>query len=120
MFFKSPSKKDLRILIALDQIGALITLRECLSRIRQNRIEDAVCSMEHALDCGITSLLSQIEGCDAVTKDLMAQEFKRLWLYRRDVPGYSTTDLAGLEQDLRNGMLRRRAEVQRILEQYRV
>src|ERR1041384_5287203 len=117
MFFKTPSKKKLRAIIAREQIGALITLREILTRIRQNRIEDAICGMEHALDCGITSLLSQSQGCDAVTKDFMVQELRRLSLYRQDVSGYPSAYLDQLEPDLRDGMLQTRAEVQKILEQ---
>jgi hypothetical protein len=119
MFFKSPSKKELRAVIALDQIGALITLRVCLALIREGKVEAAVSSMEHALDCGITSVLSQIQGCDAVTKDLMAQELRRLWLYRKDVTGYSRADLERLEPDLRDAMLRMRTEVEKVLEQYK-
>jgi hypothetical protein len=118
VFFQSPSKKEFRTLRALDQITALINLRESLAAIRANKMELAINDMEMCIDCGVTMLLSEIGGCDAVTKDLMAQEFRRLWLYRKDPPGYPSSYFDKVDAALRENILQRRAKVEEILKQY--
>jgi hypothetical protein len=119
MLFQSQSKKELRALWTLDQIGFLINLHECLTRIRANDIEDATDTMEMCLDYQILAIQRAMEKCDDVTRDLVATQLQRLWAYRKGAPGYSSNYLEKTERDLRRSILETRAEAEKILDEYK-
>lgn len=109
------TKKDLKCIMALGHMAALINIREALTRIRESRIEEAINGMEIFLDSTVISLFSNIDECDATTKELLIQELRRLGVYRSGKAGISSNYLDRLDAETRTKILEMRGKAEEIL-----
>jgi hypothetical protein len=112
-------KEELRAEMALDRTFELVNLRECLKFLRDNKTQSAADIMEIRLDGAVVSIARDLDHCKPSTKDVIACELKKLWLYRKESPGRSGSWLDGCDSTTREGLLRIRAEAERILNTYR-
>jgi hypothetical protein len=111
------SKKDASNLRVLDKITALITVRGCLDSLRRNRNRDAIRNLELFLDTLVSSLAEDSKRCDATTKAMMAEEFRKTLLYRTANAEDVGHQVASTDEPTLKSIRKRRGEVEAILEE---
>lgn len=104
---------------ALDKTFEIINLRESLRSIHNNRTQQAIDSMEVALDAAVTILALNLGKCRASTKGLIECELEKLWLYRRDSPRRSANWLHGQDPVTRDRLIDMKARAEEILRKYK-
>jgi len=101
--------------MAIDRTVELVNLRECLKLLRDKKTERAVEIMETSLDGAVISLSRHLDQCDSGTKNAIGFELRKVWLYRKDAPGYVSSCLDGADPDTRGRLVRMRDEAETIL-----
>ena len=111
LFNRNTEPSDAKV---LDKAFEIITLRESLRLIHDNKQQRAIDHMEVALDAAVITLALHLDKCKTSTRELIETELKKLCLYRSQSPARSANWLEAQDQTTLDGLLSMKARAEEI------
>ncbi len=105
--------------MAVERTAHIVYLRGLLQEIRRNNTQWAVDFMEVLLDSAVIEVTKDLRDLRPSIRDLVEDELKRLWLYRRDSPGRSANWPDSGDRAVRESQLSGKAKAEEILSRYK-
>jgi|ERR1043165_8145131 hypothetical protein len=102
----------------VDQITTLVSVRICLTCLRTNRSREAITSLEIMLDSLVTSLARSMTVCEPMTKEMLKEELRKVWRYRKENAEEIGNFLTNPDELTRKRLLEMRTTAQNTLDRF--